>query len=287
MILVTGATGFIGRSLTNRLTLTGREWKPYVGHINNQAALQEQLQEVDTVIHLAGAEWHGRTRLLRYVDVQGTERLLRECRRAQVKNFILLSRIGADPHARQLLPRIKGQVERLVPKSNVPYTIIRSSSVYGRGDRYFEMLLALALWTWPFVWLPGGGDMLLQPLWVEDLARCLALTVERADLLGQTIEVAGEEQLPYREIMRQILQTAEITRIPLKFPILPLRYLARLFFRWWYWPPISEDFIDRLFVPELTRFDSLFHYFGFHPARLRETLVYLHRPRLRLRPFRR
>jgi NADH dehydrogenase len=195
--------------------------------------------------------------------------------------------MGADHHARQLLPHIKGQVERLVQKSNIPYTIIRSASVYGRGDRYFEMLLSLALWTWPFVWLPRGGDMLLQPIWVEDLARCLARTVERPDLLGQTIELAGEEQLPYREIMRQMLQTAEISRIPLKFPILPLRYLARLFFRWWYWPPISEDFMDRLFIPELTRFDSVYHYFGFRPARISETLTYLHRPRLRLRPFRR
>lgn len=287
MILVTGATGFIGRSLTNRFTLTEREWKPYVGHINNQTALQEQLQGVDTVIHLAGAEWRGRGRLLRYVDIQGSERLLRECRRAQIKNIIFLSRIGADPHARQLLPRIKGEVERLVQKSNIPYTIIRSSSVYGRGDRYLEILLSLALWTWPFVWLPKGGTMRLQPLWVEDLARCLALTTERPDLLGRTIEVAGEEQLSYQEIMRQMLQTAEITRIPLKFPVLPLRYLARLFFRWWYWPPVSEDFMDRLFIPELTRFDAVYHYFGFRPAHLSETLAYLHRPRMRWRLLRR
>ncbi|MCB8946122.1 MAG: NAD-dependent epimerase/dehydratase family protein [Ardenticatenaceae bacterium] len=286
MILITGATGFIGRSLTNRLTLEEREWKAYIGHINDQSALQEQLQGVDTVIHLAGTEWRSRTRLLRSVDWQGTERLLRECRRAQIKNLILLSRTGADPYARHLLPQIKGHMERMVEKSNIPYTIIRSASVYGRGDRYFEMLLALAIWTWPFVWLPRGGDMLLQPLWVEDLARCLAMTVERPDLLGQTITIAGEEQLSYREVMRLILQTAEIRRIPLKIPILPLRYLARLLFRWWYWPPISEDFMDRLFIPELTRHDAVFYHFGFRPARIRDTLAYLHRPRMRWRLFR-
>ena len=287
MILITGATGFIGRSLTNRLALEEREWQAYVGHINDQTALQEQLQGIDTVIHLAGTEWRGRSRLLRAVDLQGMERLLRECRRAQIKNLILLSRIGADPYARQLLPRSKGEMERMVQKSNIPYTIIRSASVYGRGDRYFEMLLALAIWTWPFVWLPRGGDMLLQPLWVEDLARCLVSTVDRPDLLGQTITVAGEEQLPYREVMRLILQTAAIRRIPLKFPSVPLRYLARLFFRWWYWPPISEDFLDRLFIPELTRFGAVYYHFGFHPARVRDTLAYLHRPRMRWRPFRR
>ena len=97
MILITGATGFIGRSLTNRFKLEDREWKAYVGHINDQIALQEQLQGVDTVIHLAGTEWRGRNRLLRSVDLQGMERLLRESRRAQIKNLILLSRIGADP----------------------------------------------------------------------------------------------------------------------------------------------------------------------------------------------
>ena len=287
MILITGATGFIGRSLTNRLTLEGREWKAYIGHINDQTALQEQLQGVDTVIHLASTEWRGRSRLLRSVDMQGTERLLRECRRAPVKNLILLSRIGADPYARHLLPATKGNIERMVEKSNVPYTIIRSASVYGRGDRYLEMLLSLAIWTWPFVWLPRGGDMVLQPLWVEDLTRCLALTVDRPDLLGQTITIAGEEQLPYHDIMRLILQTAEIRRLPLRIPMLPLRFLARLLFRWWYWPPISEEFIDRFFIPELTRYDSILYYFHFRPARVRDTLAYLHRPRMRWRLFRR
>jgi NADH dehydrogenase len=221
--------------------------------------------------------------LLQDVDVQGTERLLRECRRARIHNIILVSRIGADPHARQLVPRSKGEMERLVQKSTIPYTIIRSASLYGRDDRYLEMLLSLAYWTWPFVWLPRGGDMLLKPLWVEDLARCLLLTVDRPDLLGQTIELAGEEQISYRTLMQKMLQTAEIHRILLKFPILPLRYLARLFFRWWHWPPISEDFMDRLFIPELTRFDSVLHYFGFRPSRLSETLSYLHRPGMRWR----
>jgi NADH dehydrogenase len=287
MILVTGATGFIGRSVTNRLTLEGREWVGYNGRMNSPQTLREQLNGVDTVIHLAGSEWRGRNRLLQHIDIEGTQRLLEECRRAQIQNLIILSRMGADPYVQHPLLRTKGEIEKLVERSGIPATIIRAATVHGRGDRYFEMLVCLALWTWPFVWLPNGGTLLLQPLWVEDLARCLVMTLDRPDLLGRTIPLAGEEQLPYRDVLRLLLQTAEIRRIPLKMPLLPLRYLARLFFRWWYWPPISEDFIDRFFVPELTRYDAVLYYFGFRPAPVRDTIAYLHRSGLRWRIFRR
>ena len=76
MILVTGASGFIGRSLTNRLTLEGRPWKAYKGHINDPIGLREQLDGVETIYHLAGAESRGRARFLQRVDVDGTKNLI-------------------------------------------------------------------------------------------------------------------------------------------------------------------------------------------------------------------
>jgi NADH dehydrogenase len=287
MILVTGATGFVGRSVTNVLTLNGYEWRPFEGRINSPDALRKQLAGAETVIHLAGAETRGRRRLLRHVDVEGTERLLEQARRSNVQRLIVPSRVGAEPNALHALLRAKGDVERLVRKGDIPYTILRSSTLFGLGDRYTEIILGLALWSWPFVWLPGGGEIAMQPLWVEDYARCMVACLERPELINETITLAGDERFRYQDLVRQILSVEGIDRIRANYPLFLLRPSAALLFGWWYWPAVSRFFVDRFFVPEVTDLDSVRRHFGFRPLRLGETMAYLHRPGMRWRLFRR
>ena len=286
-LLVTGATGFIGRSVMAQLQRAGIDAQPFHGRINNYLDLRQQLEGKTAVIHLAGSETRGRNRLLNHVDREGTERLLEECDRADVQHIIVISRIGAEPNSIHRLLSAKGKIEKMVRKSGIPATIIRSASVYGFGDRYFEMLLGIAYWNWPFVFLPGGGERAWQPLWVEDLARCIVQTLNRPDLIDKTVPVAGEEQLQYKEIIRRILLAAGVRRYPVKMPMTLLRPLSRLLFWWWFWPPATNYFVDRFFVPEAADFDSVLRNFGFRPARLDETINYLRRPGLRWRIFRR
>ncbi len=175
----------------------------------------------------------------------------------------------------------------MVQKSGLPYVILRSATAYGMGDRHFEILASLAYWSWPFIWLPGGGHLVLQPIWVEDLARCLTLTLARPDLLNKTITIAGEERLPYYDVMREILDITGLRRYPLPIPLILMRPITRFLFGWWRWPPVSRFFIDRFFVPETATFDIILRQFDYHPARLADTLTYLGRPGLRWRIFRR
>lgn len=287
MILVTGATGFIGRSLTNRLTLNGIEWRAYEGRLNSPTSLRKQLEGIETVFHLAGAESRGRGRLLRHVDIEGTERLLEEAKRAGVKHIIVPSRIGADANAIHNLLKAKGEVERLLRNGGIPYTILRTSTLFGLGDRFTEVILGMAIWSWPVVWLPGGGEMAMQPLWVEDYARCLVDCLDNEDLTNQTITIAGDERFHYRNLVRQILTMEGVRRISVKLPLTLLRPWAYILFGWWYWPPVSRFFVDRFFVPEVADLDSVRHYFGFRPMRLGETMSYLHRQNMRWRLFRR
>lgn len=287
MILVTGDTGFIGRSLTNRLTLSGHEWRGYKGRLNSPTLLREQLEGIETVFHLAGAEARGRARLLHHIDIDGTARLLEEAKRAGVKHIIIPSRIGADANAIHSLLKAKGEVERLVRKGDIPFTILRTSTLFGLGDRFTEMILGMAIWSWPVVWLPGGGEIAMQPLWVEDYARCLVDSLDNEDLVNKTITIAGDERFHYRALVRQILSMEGVRRINVKLPLGLLRPWAYIMFGWWYWPPVSRFFVDRFFVPEIIELDSVRHYFGFRPMRLGETMSYLHRQRMRWRIFRR
>ena len=286
MILVTGATGFIGRSLMACLEREGIEARAYQGRMNDPITLREELTGITTVIHLAGSEARGRDRLLHHVDVDGSERLVEEARRADVQRIIFASRLGADPASMHSLLQAKGQAERIIQHSGIPYTILRTATLYGRNDRFFELIVGLSIWSWPFVWLPGGGSMRMQPLWVEDFVRCLVHSLSRPDLINKTISVAGSEQLPYATLVRLLLNVAGYRRIPLPVPMLLLRPLNSLLFYWWYWPPVSRYFMDRFFVPEIADHDAVYRQFGFRPARIRDTISYLRRSGLALRLFR-
>ncbi len=286
MILVTGASGFIGRSLTNALTLNGYEWQAYEGRINAQADLRKHLPGVEIVFHLAGSEARGRTRLLRHVDIDGTRSLIEEGRRAGVKTIIFPSRIGADANSVHPLLHAKGEVERLLRSSGLSYTILRSSTLFGLGDRFTEIILGLALWSWPFVWLPGGGEIAMQPLWVEDFSRCLVACLERPDVINKTLTLGGDERFRYQSLVSQILSVEGVKRIRAKLPLALLRPSASLLSGWWYWPAVSRFFVDRFFVPEVTDLDAVRRHFGFRPMRLSETMAYLHRPGMRWRLFR-
>jgi uncharacterized protein YbjT (DUF2867 family) len=278
MILVTGATGFVGRSVVNRLEQAGKRFKVYTGRINDPLSLRAELLDVETVIHLAGSEVRGSVRALQHVDIDGTQRLIEESQRMTVQRLIFLSRLEADPHAYYPLLRAKGEVERLIRRGRIPFTIIRSATLYGRDDRFLNTIANLAAWGWPFVWLPGGGENPMQPLWVEDLARCLVRTLDRPDLEGQTLSLAGGELLRYKDVVTAVLQATGMRRIPLRLPLLVTRPLAFAAFSWQFYPPVSRFFMDRFSLSEAIRLDSVRRHFGFNPARLQQNIAYLRRP---------
>jgi uncharacterized protein YbjT (DUF2867 family) len=286
-LLVTGATGFIGRSVMAQLQRAGIDAQPFQGRMNNYLDLRGALAGKTAVIHLAGSEMRGRNRLLNHVDIEGTARLLEECSRADIQHLIIISRIGAEPKSIHSLLAAKGTIEKMVRQSEIPATILRAASVYGFGDRYFETILSISYWSFPFAWLPGGGENVWQPLWVEDLARCLVAVLDRPDLIGKTVTVAGEEHVQYQELVRRILNVAGVRRFPVRLPMTLLRPLSRILFWWWFWPPATSYFVDRFFTPEAVEFDSVLRTFGFRPSRLNETMNYLRRPGLRWRIFRR
>lgn len=287
MILVTGPDGFIGRVLGRSLDHAGHAWRPYSGRMNTPEILRAELEGVDTVIHLAGAEARGSNRLLQRVDIDGTRLLLELAGQAGVGRIIVPSRINADPHSMHALLRVKGEVERMVRQSGIPYNVLRTSSLFGRDDRYSEIVLSLALWSWPIAWLPDGGALPVQPLWVEDYVQCVVQLLDQPDRVNRVMAIAGNESLSYREFVRTILNVTRKRRLLAPLPMALARPTRRILLSWWYWPAVSRYFFDRFFAPEVTHLDAVQRLFGFQPARFGETITYLNRPGMRRRLFRR
>ncbi len=275
MILITGATGFIGRSLARQLTTVNLPYKSYTDRINNFVALREQLVGVETVIHLAGAEATGRARPLRQIDIDGTETLLKALRQRPIKQLIVISRLNATPNGVHLLLRAKGLVEQSVKHSGVPYTIVRSTTCFGRYDRFTNAIAATAAWSFPFVYLPNGGKTAMQPVWVEDAARCLVATIGNTNLLNKTVSIAGGERLHYAEIVTQVMLAANIRRYPLKVRSQVVRALNRLSAWMFQRPPLNRFDHDRFSAPEIIDLNTIYDQFGFRAERLADHLAHL------------
>ena len=126
-------------------------------------------------------------------DARGTYNLANAAADMRVRRFFYLSHLGADRSSYYPLLKVKGIAEEHIRKSGVPYTIIRSSVVFGPED-HFTNNLARLLRTAPGIFpIPNNGRTLVQPLWVEDLVTCLLWALQNPEMVNQTVEIGGGE----------------------------------------------------------------------------------------------
>ncbi len=116
--------------------------------------------------------------------------------------------------------QIRLAAERTIRDSQLDWTIIRPTMIYGAaGDRNIARLLAL-LRRAPLVPVPGGGRRLQQPVHVQDLAHAVLAAATTSLAVARTYDVAGPQALSFRELLDQA--GSAIGRRPRQVP-LPLR----------------------------------------------------------------
>jgi len=294
MILVSGATGFIGRVLIRQLTENGYRVKVLlrpsprtprlpkgvpvevaVVSLADTRGLRAAMSDVDTVFHLASAESQGRNANLFATDIQGSENLANAAADAGVKRFVFLSHIGAARASGYPVFKAKGIAEENIKRSGVPYTILRSSLVFGPEDHFTTTLVKLLRLS-PFIFpVPSGGRTVLQPLWVEDLVTCMLWSLEKPETLNQTIEIGGIEYFTLREIIETIMAVTKKRRYLLTLSPITLRALTVTLESSIPNYSVSSFWLDYLAVNRTCSVDSMSRIFNLMPARFSYRLEYL------------
>lgn len=294
MILVTGATGFVGRSLLRNLESSGEAvrillrpkaespslprgsaFEVALASMSDRRGLRAAMVGVDTVIHLASAEAQGSRGDLDAVDVRGTEFLAEAASDAKVDRIFYLSHLGASPSSAFPLLRAKALAEEHIRRSGVPHTILRSGLLFGEGDRFLSSL-AMMLAVSPFLFpMPGDGDVLVDPLWIGDLVTGLDWLLHDPDFEGGTFEIGGPEHFRLHEVITTVMETCGARRIlvPLRPPY--LRGLTWIVERALPSSPVNINMMDYLAMNRTAPLDSMARLVGLRPARLTDHVEFL------------
>jgi NADH dehydrogenase len=296
MILVTGATGFIGRTLIRHLFETGREVRVLIRpsrrsprlpkgvpvevavvSLADERAIRAALRDIDVIFHLAGTESQGRNANLLGVDMRGTENLARVAAEVGVKRMIYLSHIGAGRSSAYPVFKAKGIAEEHMRRSGVPHTIFRTSLIFGPEDHFTTSLARLLQMAPVFFPLPASTRTVVQPLWVEDLVTVMLWSLENEEAINQTYEIGGSEYFTLRQIVEIIMQVTQRPRVLYELPPVVLRAMIVTLESFMPHYPISSFWLDYISVSRTCPVDNLPRLFGLMPARFTYRLDYLKR----------
>ncbi|HEX6309405.1 MAG TPA: NAD-dependent epimerase/dehydratase family protein [Longimicrobiales bacterium] len=293
--LVTGGTGVVGTAAITELLRRGHqvrilsrgaadapaEWdrpvEAFPADIGDAARVRGAAEGCGAVIHISGIVEETPPELtFERINVQGTQHIVDEAMRAHARRLIFVSSLGAD-RGESAYHRSKVRAEEIVRTFRGSWTIVRSGAVLGPGDETVSVLLRMVR-TLPAVPVIGGGDQPFQPVWHRDLACALADCLDRSDVAGRILHIAGGEAITVREVIDLFSEVTDRSPLRVPLPAFLARIGSRLAAAVGIDAPVSAATVQMLLEGNYLRDDEsndLTGLLGYEPAPLRRRLIEL------------
>jgi uncharacterized protein YbjT (DUF2867 family) len=225
-IALTGATGFVGRTILLRLLAQGCQVRlllphptklalhhhnilPVKGNLFCDRALANLTDGADAIIHLVGIirEHRASGQTFEQVHHEGTRCLLDAAEAAGVRRWIHMSALGARAEATCRYHKTKWRAEQVLRQSGMAWTIFQPSLIHGPQGELMQMIRSFWQDRMPPI-VPYFGSGLLslgararvQPIWVEDVADGFVQALHVEKTIGKTYAMVGPTAMTWPEM---------------------------------------------------------------------------------------
>ncbi len=264
-VFVTGGSGFVGRQVVRRLAAEGYQpvclarpgsehrlpqvpgLQVRLGDVTDSDSLAGALEGCQAVIHLVGIlrEFPARRITFDRLHLQATVNLLAAAEAQGVRRFLHMSANGAAADGATAYYRSKWQAEQRVQGSSLRWTLFRPSIIFGREDRFCNVL-ARQIRLLPLVPVIGDGRYALAPVAVEDVAAGFVAALRRPVSVGQCYTVCGTERLPYTALLDRLGEVLGVPRVRKLFLPVPLLKPLAVCLKHRPWFPLTPDLLTML-----------------------------------------
>jgi len=236
-ILVTGATGFIGKKLTERLSKTGykvtamsRSKYPDTQNVKFVAAdalelntLSNAFKGVETAFYLLHSMEGSKKEWVQFADREKVQaqNFLKAAENAGVKRIIYLGGLVNESLELSEHMRSRHEVGKILASGNIPVTELRASVIVGAEGGSYAMLRYLVE-RLPLMVCPRWVKSTTQPIAVENVVDYLVGAMKNPSTSGKIFEIGGPDKMTYEQMMRLyssiINRNLNIIQIPFLTP---------------------------------------------------------------------